>query len=148
MDGNEIELMSNRVGNIEALNKIRIFLSKNTTKFKLNSLKLDAYEHRKKNYWSTIPEMAARAFNCYLIDKLSVKNARNDYLCYEFEFEDEQNLNAHPLGKERAYLNKLFDSLFIELIDKDIFTKKEAVLSTTKSTNNLIVVDKQLKFNF
>ncbi|MBX9959490.1 MAG: hypothetical protein K2Y15_05080 [Burkholderiaceae bacterium] len=48
------------------------------TAIKARSAKLDA--KRSKEYWTTDPEMSARAFESYLISKLQDKDASNDYL--------------------------------------------------------------------
>lgn len=48
------------------------------TALKARSAKLDA--KRTKEYWTTGPEMSARAFESYLISKLQDQNASNDYL--------------------------------------------------------------------
>lgn len=48
------------------------------TALKARSAKLDA--KRSKEYWTTDPEMSARAFESYLISKLQDQDASNDYL--------------------------------------------------------------------
>lgn len=48
------------------------------TAIKARSAKLDA--KRSKEYWTTEPEMSARAFESYLISKLQDQDASNDYL--------------------------------------------------------------------
>lgn len=48
------------------------------TALKARSAKLDA--KRSKKYWTTQPEMSARAFESFLISKLQDQNASNDYL--------------------------------------------------------------------
>jgi hypothetical protein len=48
------------------------------TAIKARSSKLDA--KRTKEYWTTDPEMSARAFESYLISKLQDQDASNDYL--------------------------------------------------------------------
>ncbi len=50
----------------------------NRTKLKQRSQKLDKV--RTKAYWSTDPEMTARAFESYVIEKLRDQGASNDYL--------------------------------------------------------------------
>jgi hypothetical protein len=48
------------------------------TAIKARSAKLDA--KRSKEYWTTDPEMSARAFESYLISRLQDQDASNDYL--------------------------------------------------------------------
>ena len=50
------------------------------TAIRARSSKLDA--KRSKEYWTTQPEMSARAFESYLISKLQDQNASNDYLAH------------------------------------------------------------------
>lgn len=61
---------------IEAFGKVNRAI--NETALKARSAKLDA--KRAKEYWTTAPEMSARAFESYLISKLQDQNASNDYL--------------------------------------------------------------------
>lgn len=50
----------------------------NRTRMQERSRKLD--DRRTKDYWTTKPEMSARAFESYVISKLQDQNAGNDYL--------------------------------------------------------------------
>ncbi|MDP3230726.1 MAG: PLxRFG domain-containing protein [Acidovorax sp.] len=50
----------------------------NRTRMQERSRKLD--DRRTKDYWTTKPEMSARAFESYVIAKLQDQNAGNDYL--------------------------------------------------------------------
>lgn len=61
-----------------------------------------------KGYWSSACEMAARAFACYISDKLAEKGMRNDYLCGH----SEAAAGAIPQGEERERINRAFDALF------------------------------------
>ena len=61
---------------IEAFGKVVSAI--NSTAIRARSAKLDA--RRSKEYWTTGREMAARAFESYLITKLQDQNASNDYL--------------------------------------------------------------------
>lgn len=93
------------------------------TQYKKDSLKCDKVEGRLNKYWSSTHEMFARAFNCYVIDKLAEKGIRNDYLATEPEYYlDEYSFNPNPKGEERKELNRLFDNLFEELNELDILS--------------------------
>lgn len=50
----------------------------NRTRMQERSRKLD--DRKTKDYWTTKPEMSARAFESYVISKLQDQNAGNDYL--------------------------------------------------------------------
>lgn len=77
------------------------------------------------HYWSSRCEMFARAFDCYISDKLKERGEENTYLTYgadSFVYDlDGVHYAAIPEGEERETLNKLFD----ELIE---FLKKEEIL--------------------
>lgn len=68
------------------------------------------------SYWDSDIEMAARAFACYVKDKLEEKGIRNDYLCGHAEGE----LTA-PHGKEREAINKEFDKVIDLFKEKGLF---------------------------
>lgn len=68
-------------------------------------------------YWDSPEELFARAFACYVKDKLF---GRNDYLVGHAESCCAKNYNgemiyAYPIGEERKCFNQLFDDLIMEL---------------------------------
>lgn len=90
------------------------------TALKARSAKLDA--KRSKEYWTTGPEMSARAFESYLISKLQDQNASNDYLAnivsektwkaaesLGFELEDSY---PYPTAGEVPGIRAAFDKFF------------------------------------
>ena len=87
-----------------------------------------AYAKGGHGYWTSTCEMFARAFSCYLEDKLKEKGYRNDYLCGHsdsFVFtEDEtgKRYYAYPRGEERKRINKAMDEL-INFLKNDHFLK-------------------------
>ncbi|MCC2254591.1 hypothetical protein LKD70_09200 [Ruminococcus sp. CLA-AA-H200] len=79
--------------------------------------KKDAY-----GYWSSVQEMFARAFACYVKDTLGYTS---DYLfahadTYVFQYEN-QRACAIPQGEEREIFNELFDQLFYTLKAENFF---------------------------
>ena len=84
-----------------------------------------------KGYWGSNIEMFARAFACYIQDKLSPN--RSDYLCGHAEscFTIVGNdgrirsgiLKAYPEGEERKAINKCFDKLIEIAKDKELFAE-------------------------
>lgn len=76
-----------------------------------------AYAKEGHGYWTSACEMFARAFSCYLEDKLKEKGYRNDYLCGHsdsFAFtEDEtgKKFYAYPRDEERKRINQAMDKL-------------------------------------
>lgn len=105
----------------------------NETEFYRNALMLDG--DKKKKYWSTNLEMAARAFSSYLEDKLEQQGRKNDYLSNHANNDVNAygfiNAKPFPEGEERERINAAFDALFavvkqenvmdsiIEMLDND-----------------------------
>ncbi|MDO5769001.1 MAG: hypothetical protein Q4P13_05810 [Psychrobacter sp.] len=88
------------------------------SEFLANSQKIDL--QRSSPYWSTTHEMAARAFQAYLEDRLKDQGRRNDYLSYGADNALYEGHKAYPEGKEREAINKVFDNLFKVLKDEKI----------------------------
>lgn len=64
-------------------------------------------------YWASNVELFARAFACYIKDKLAEKGMQNDYLCGHCE-------SAGTSGEERVRINKAFDEMFAALKEREI----------------------------
>ena len=127
----------------ESRNKIPLQLKKalRTMRFKDNGDLTDYYKGSSKfnsayaksghGYWTSACEMFARAFSCYLEDKLKEKGYRNDYLCGHsdsFVFtEDEtgKRFYAYPRGEERKCINEALDEL-INFLKENHFLKKSS----------------------
>lgn len=98
------------------------------TDYYKGSSKFDStYTKAGRDYWASNCEMFARAFACYLTDKLKELGYRNDYMCGHSEtcfFKDEETeivYYAYPRGEERKHINQAID----ELID---FLKEEKLM--------------------
>ena len=83
-----------------------------------------------EGYWSSTIEMFARAFDCYVEDKLKSAHMRSDYLsshasAYSVYVEGKdgkrEKVYAIPQGAERKALNKKFDELIKQLKDMGVF---------------------------
>ncbi len=71
--------------------------------------------NQSKCYWNSRTEMFARAFACYVQDKLKEKGEQNDYLCGHAERTAEK-INgsiryAYPVGEERKRINQAIDNM-------------------------------------
>lgn len=114
----------------------------NNTSFKINTR---YYENSKKfaniyskdshGYWDSKEEMFARAFACYVEDKLAALDITDDYLCGHADtcvtYDDDMNIiPAYPQGEERKRINKAFDELITALKKKGYFPKSNT--STVK----------------
>ena len=96
--------------------------SEGTTDFYRNSSEMDnMFSKSGHDYWSSEVELFARAFACYVADKLEEKGRCNSYL--HGHSEDAMTVSgdyAVPKGEERIYINKCFDEYFQTLKDKHI----------------------------
>ena len=71
-------------------------------------------------YWSSAVEMFARAFDCWVSDKLTDAGIKSQYLtAYSDSFyaydKDGETVYAYPRGEQRKCLDALFDKLMQEL---------------------------------
>jgi hypothetical protein len=66
-------------------------------------------------YWKSRHESFARAFECYISDKLEDNGRKNTYLASKKKTEDLDGSIVYPQGETRKKLNKLFDKFFNEL---------------------------------
>ncbi|GLO68254.1 LPD1 domain-containing protein [Oceanobacillus kimchii] len=83
------------------------FSTKNT-RFYNNAIKLDRNNVGK--YWSSNVELAARAFESYVQDKLTAAHRKNDYLVC-----GTHDPIAFPVKEERDRINDCFDLLFEQI---------------------------------
>ena len=86
------------------------------------------------SYWSLMREMAARAFEAYIGDKLAEQGRRNDYL-----IKDNTDGRAFPQGEERKRINAAFDKLFRVIAETNAIRK--ALKTTAKKKRWLWVED-------
>jgi len=86
-----------------------------------NSKKMDSIYQKDGDYWVCNKELTARAFACYIKDKLAYKS---DYLvghaesAISLDSDSEGNpiiIKAFPEGEERKAINEAFDNLFLNL---------------------------------
>ena len=79
----------------------------------------DVYSKYGHGYWQSDCEMFARAFDCYIADKVKEAGYRSDYLSSNadsFVHKDgERVIAAFPRGEEREAINQAFDALFVDL---------------------------------
>ena len=94
--------------------------SKTNTKFYSDALIIDnKFSKSGHDYWQSDKEMAARAFACYIKDKLEGLGIQNDYLVGHAEFppivDGDRTIYTYPVGEERKAINEAFDKFFDEL---------------------------------
>lgn len=110
------------------------------TEFYKNSKRFDKIFSKENNagYWASDEEMMARAFACYVSDKLAASDLRSDYLSGSSEhavtFDTTPDdkmvvIKAIPEGEERAKLNEDFDALIEALKNKGVL---QAAAPTTE----------------
>lgn len=120
------------------------------TDFFIGSQKMDnAYRVDGNGYWSSDTEMLARAFACYIEDKMKEKGIRSDYLSNHADTYGD----AVPHGDERKVINQKFDSFFDDLRERGILHKREylknyekrsldSVKKMVSDTRNSLAADK------
>lgn len=79
-----------------------------------------AFSKAGHGYWQSDCEMFARAFDCYVIDKLREAGLQSDYLSghadsFVMPGEDGKIIAAIPQGEERKLINEKFDKLIEEI---------------------------------
>ena len=103
---------------------------KHTSYYK-DSISFDRhYEKAGHGYWASACELFARAFACYLTDKLAEKGYRNDYLCghsdtYVFKDSSGNPIYAFPRGEERKRINQAISELIEDLKETGLLQKAE-----------------------
>lgn len=108
------------------------------TDFFKGSQEFDAqYSKAAHGYWQSDCEMFARAFDCYISDKLRDCGCHSHYLtAYANSFirpgENGERIAAIPFGDERETLNAGFDKLISELKEKGILHHYEESLEAAK----------------
>lgn len=118
-------------------NKVETDFYKNSKKFDSNCSKTE------NGYWQSNVEMFARAFACYVEDKLAEQGIRNDYLCGHadsallVDLTTEEIIKAYPEGEERKTLNKRFDAIFNECIEKGLLHANEDRVLVNKRDKSL-----------
>lgn len=113
----------------EGVDKVRLRTGRPVSSFMAEAQRLDGGELGK--YWSKYEEMAARAFQAYLEDRLAEQGRRNDYLSV---FADNKHYvdplfgqsNPFPEGEERTRFNAAFDAVFAALREEQVFEKASA----------------------
>ncbi len=105
---------------------VKVPSERGVSSFKQGATDLD--NGSKSGYWSSSPEMAARAFAAYAEDKLSDQNRLNDYLAVYSDnkyYKDSLFGDRFPFpeGEERTKINKSMEKLFEAIKRNDIIKK-------------------------
>ena len=120
------------------------------TDFLIGSQKMDdTFRMDSNGYWSSDSEMLARAFACYIEDKMNEKGIRSDYLSNHADTYGD----AVPHGDERKSINQKFDAFFDDLRERGILHKREdlknyekrsldSVKKMVSDTRNSLAADK------
>jgi hypothetical protein len=95
------------------------------TKYFSDAEKLD--EGKSKVYWSSVRELAARAFESYVQDRCEKQGQRDDYLVHGTE--EERFVGAtrspYPTGADREAINAAFDG-FVAFMRRELVPDAEA----------------------
>lgn len=106
-----------------------------------------------KGYWASDVELFARAFHCYVMDKL--KPDWSDYLCGLAETSSIDNKGnpvlTYPAGEERKDINEQFDKLIGDLKEKGLLhsieKSKPQVLESSAAYQNVQNEYEQISFD-
>lgn len=123
----QITLWAAKIGGyLEQLNKDGAVQRTVDTDFYKGSKEFDkAFSKAGHGYWQSDCEMFARAFDCYIADKLKEAGCQSDYLSghadsFVMPGEDGKIIAAIPQGEERKLINEKFDILFNQLKELNI----------------------------
>lgn len=118
-----------------------------------NSKKMGSETEKDGGYWDSEIEMTARAFACYVKDRLPYQS---DYLvghaesCIGLHTNKDGStevIRAYPQGEERKAINAAFDDLIAELKKELVFTHTEEVpslpLAKAQESQQLSLLDNQ-----
>lgn len=100
------------------------------TDFYEGSRKFDGCYSKVGGYWSSDAEMFARAFDCYIEDKLRNAGLKNDYLSSHasaFAYVDAKGkmVRAVPYGEERTAIDQKFDELVEQCVELGVFHEND-----------------------
>jgi hypothetical protein len=94
------------------------------------------YSKDSSGYWAENHEMAARAFACYLHDKLAEKGIKNDYLTGHAFFDE----MTYPSKEERQEINKAFDEVIEYMKDLEIIHDKDRDIEIADISHDMATV--------
>lgn len=125
-DKHQIALWANEIRRFhEAAAKVMPSKSYVKTQYFKDSAEFDSiYSKYGHGYWQSECEMFARAFDCYIADKVREAGYRSDYLSSNADsfiyMDGDREIAAFPRGEERAIINKAFDQLIEDLKERGI----------------------------
>ena len=108
----------------------------------------DNYSHSGHDYWKSDVELFARAFQCYLKDKLTEANITNDYLCgyadgYIMMDSKGEYHRAYPYGEERKLINDAFDKLIAKVKEDNVFVQSK----NWEHLKNVVVLENEAQMD-
>lgn len=113
------------------------------TEFAMNAKELD--QGRGEDYWTTPHEMAARAFQGYVEDKIAAQGARSPFLNYAPEnvgiLTPWGAKRPYPYGQERKAINEAFDK-FVGVLETRETDKGVAIYSQSGRSVPLLVSER------
>lgn len=96
----------------------------------------NSYSKSGHGYWSSNIELAARAFACYIKDKLAEQGIKNDYLTGHAEYapipHDGKLVLTYPVGEERETINKAIDKFIDCMKERGLLHNLETVQEQNK----------------
>ena len=122
----DLKYLNERAENLAAVHK------KVKTDFYQGSIAFDnIYSKYGNGYWQSQCEMFARAFDCYIADKIREQGYHSDYLSFyadSFRFgSGDTAVAAYPVGEERKVINQAFDDLIMDLKERGLLHEAPVV---------------------
>lgn len=104
------------------------------SKFYADAKKIDDIHSKSGHgYWQSKCELFARAFACYVKDKLAEQGISNNYLTGHAEFPAIPTpsglIYTYPIGEERNVINKAFDNLIEVMKEQELLHQREITIS-------------------
>ncbi|MEE0930550.1 MAG: LPD1 domain-containing protein [Acutalibacteraceae bacterium] len=147
MDAHNKKWLTSRLdnirSNIEYLSTLEFTetTAREETEFYKNAKQLDTlYAKSDKGYWSSDIELAARAFACYIHDKLKEQGITNDYLTGHAFMVGQ--VPTYPSKEERKEINKVFDKVIEEMKEMGIFHNREETQLAAETEHCFVVAER------
>lgn len=96
-----------------------------------------SYKKADNGYWSSMPEMFARAFACYIKDKIG--DRKSDYLVGHSECATDGIQIAYPVGEERKVIDANFDALIAEMLSLGYFSEEKKKTENKQDEDSEII---------
>jgi hypothetical protein len=125
--------VSSRAGGmlVDLLHEIKYDGTGKLSKYFMDAAEFDKAYAKSDGYWQSNEELIARAFACYVEDKLILAGCKSDYLCGHatsyppITTKKGDTAYTYPRGADRERINEAFDKLIEQLKEKGMLHERE-----------------------